>query len=150
MKTADKKENSLISTIFGIIKLDISVIITTYTIVLVYCYICVTSSQSELDASSKIQLFADALVPTTITIVLASIVQGFFINRKNPKNFFHVASLISVIVFTMFTSAFYPINSKTHLFRAVISIIIINILDLGMVFEQKANSHIKLGISGKE
>ena len=115
-----------------------------------YCYICVANSQSELDAPSKIQLFADALVPTTITIVLASIVQCFFINRKNPKNFFHVASLISVFVFTMLTSAFYPINSKIYLFRVVISIIIIIILDLGMVFEQKANSHVKLGISGKE
>lgn len=136
--------------IFTTLKNDISIIVATYAVVAAYCFICSRQFENveEIRQLEMLQLYADSVVPTTITIVLASILQSFFAGKRRIKNFFHGSSLVGIVIFSLLTAGYHPINDVQGLLAVIIGSGILIVLNLGMVFEEQINSDTRIGVSG--
>lgn len=145
--------NRIWKDIFAMVVQDVSIIFATYIIVAVYCLVCsraIGNTSKEAWRSAVIQLCADSIVPTTITLVLTGFVQSFFAECEHKKRFFHIFSLVGMIGFAMLTAGFHPIQNAQGLGAVILGSVILIVVDLGMVFEVKMDSKMDLGISGKK
>ncbi len=145
--------NRIWKDIFAMVVQDVSIIFATYIIVAVYCLVCsraIGNTSREAWRSAVIQLCADSIVPTTITLVLTGFVQSFFAECEHKKRFFHIFSLVGMIGFAMLTAGFHPIQNAQGLGAVILGSVILIVVDLGMVFEVKMDSKMDLGISGKK
>lgn len=139
--------------IFSMVTQDIIIIFITYIIVAVYCFICsrsIGNMQKEIWRSAVIQLCADSIVPTTITLVFSGFVQSIFSECEHKRRVFHIFSLVGMTVFVMLTSNFHPIKNEQELWAVILGSIILLVMELGMVLEIKMDSQMHLGISGKK
>ncbi|MDE7312152.1 MAG: hypothetical protein K2N87_11135 [Eubacterium sp.] len=145
--------NHIWKDIFAMVTQDVSIIFTTYIIVGVYCLICsrsIGNMPKETWRSAVIQLCADSIVPTTITLVFSGFLQSFFAECEHKKRFFHIFSLVGMTVFVMLASNFHPIKNEQGLCAVILGSVILMVVELGMIYEVKMDSKMDLGISGKK
>lgn len=138
------------ATVWDLIRVDTYSVIISYIIVAVYCLVCLRGVGETGDCSAVIQLFADSIAPTTITLALTSLIQCYYERKREDQKSWFVVSLLGVVVFTILASGFHPITDGMGLIAVITGSIILVLLGLCLVFETKIASHVGLGISGRE
>lgn len=141
------------ATVWQLIRIDTYITIASYFIVAVYCIVCSRGINSTGEAgcySALIQLFVDSIVPTTITLVLTNLMQNYYGRKQDDAKAWFFMTLLGVVAFALLTAGFHPIVDSRGLITVIAGSIILALLGLRVVFEERTETHAKLGISGKE
>jgi len=139
--------------IWKLIEQDVSTAVATYMIVAVYCVVCAQSyggQEASILQQQIRQLVVDSVVPTTITLVMTGIIQIFFTTTSHKRNFFHVFSLIGMMTFAMLTAGCRPLDEVSDLICVILGSIVIVVLDIGMLIEERMLPDTRLGVSGRK